>query len=76
MNAEPNNTLTQFNQPSILKGIGSIRLAMFLKGFSNELKAFNIPPPDPESANGSYFDSLAALLSSPSPRPCIASGER
>jgi len=58
-----------FSDPSILKGIGSIRLAMFLNGFSNELKAFNVPLPDPESANGSYFDSLAVLLSSPAILP-------
>jgi len=69
MNTAPNNTLTQFNKPAILKGIGSIRLAMFLNGFTNELKAFNIPLPDPESANGSYFDSLAVLLSSPAVLP-------
>ena len=62
-------TLRFFSDPAILKGIGSIRLAMFLNGFSNELKAFNIPLPDPESANGSYFDSLAVLLSSPAVLP-------
>src|SRR3954464_2533617 len=52
-------------QPAVLENIGPLRVAKFLDGFADDLKAANIILPTPESANGDYFDSVAALLASP-----------
>ena len=62
-------TANQFAQPAILEIIGATRVAKFLDGFTEDLKAANISLPIPESANGDYFDSIAALLASPALLP-------
>src|ERR1051325_10957532 len=70
INLQPLHTmLTQFNKPAILKGIGTARLARFFEGFSSELNAANVVLPAHDSANGSYFDSLAAVLAAPANLP-------
>ena len=54
--------LTQFTQPAILKGIGHARLAKFFEGRSDELRTANVVLPEPNSDDGDYFKSLAAIL--------------
>jgi len=62
--------LTQFTRPATLRAIGHIRVAKFLDGFSDDLRAANVllpAPPDPayanpDPANGHYLDSIAAIL--------------
>src|SRR3954469_17927403 len=62
-------TLNQFTQPAVLQNIGPVRVAKFLDGFADDLQAARIILPTPESANGEYFDSVAALLASPALLP-------
>jgi len=54
-----------FSYPAILEAIGHARLAKFFDGFDADLRATSVLLPDPETANGSYCASLAAVLSSP-----------
>ena len=57
-------TLNQFTKPAVLQNIGPLRVAKFLDGFADDLKAANITLPTPESVNGDYLHSVAALLAS------------
>src|SRR5437867_7175677 len=69
--------LSQFTQPAILRQIGHIRLAKFLDAFSDDLRAANLLLPtapdsvcaNPDSVNGHYFDSVAAILATPALLP-------
>src|ERR1051325_7876377 len=63
----------QFTQLAVLETIGHRSLARFFDGFSDDLRAANVPwpiPPGPDaptsaSENGNYFKSIAAVLASP-----------
>ena len=61
--------LNQFTKPAVLQSIGLLRVAKFLDGFADDLKAANLFLPTPESANGDYFHSVAELLGSPALLP-------
>jgi hypothetical protein len=54
--------LTQFTQPSILKQIGPLRLALFFASFAKELKASNIVLPTMDYEKENDFPGLAAAL--------------
>ena len=54
--------LTLFTQPTILKQIGPLRLALFFAGFAEELKASNIVLPTMDYENENDFPGLAAAL--------------
>src|SRR5438552_1535978 len=65
MKPQPNTSLLPFfTQPAILQQIGPRRLSKLFDGFRDDLKAANVLLPTSESGNGSYFDSLAAILAS------------
>ena len=74
--------LALFTRPEILQQIGHLRLPMFFRAFAEDLKAANIllplppdpddlriPDPAPDSPQGVYFASVAAILSSPALLP-------
>ena len=74
--------LALFTRPEILQQIGHLRLPMFFRAFAEDLKAANvllpappdpddlrIPDPAPDSPQGIYFASMAAILSSPALLP-------
>ncbi len=54
--------LTLFTQPTILKQIGPVRLALFFAGFAEELKASNIVLPTMDYEKENDFPGLAAAL--------------
>src|SRR6266481_4833803 len=54
--------LTLFTQPTILKQIGPVRLALFFAGFTEELKASNIVLPTMDHEKENDFPGLAAAL--------------
>ena len=54
--------LTLFTQPSILKQIGPVRLALFFTGFTEELEASNIVLPTMDYEKDNDFPGLAAAL--------------
>ena len=67
---EANNPpLHIFAHPATLRQIGSFRLARFLQAFHDDLTAANALLPTPDSENGDYFDSLAAILAAPEHLP-------
>src|SRR5436309_14948961 len=68
--------LKYFTQAAILQQIGSVRLAKFFDGFSDDLRTAHVllpSPPDPlhaiASENENYFNSVAAILAAPALLP-------
>src|SRR5436190_18929386 len=60
--------LSQFANPSVLKQIGFNRLARFVAGFSDHLKAANLPVPDPDF-RAEFSATITALFASPEVLP-------
>src|SRR6267378_1415245 len=61
--------LTLFTQPSTLQSIGHNRITRLLFGFTDDLRAANLPALLVEHQNGNYVDHLAAFLADPSRLP-------
>jgi len=61
--------LTLFTQPSTLQSIGHNRITRLLFGFTDDLRAANLPALLVEHQNGNYVDHLAAFLADHSRLP-------
>src|SRR5260221_7215110 len=59
----------RFTQPDVLWDIGFDLVSQFLRRFKEDLKARNLPFPDPDPHNGNYLDSVAELLANPTMLP-------
>src|SRR2546423_8042146 len=63
------STLNRFTQPQILYEMGTELLSLLFDRFKDELAARNIVIPDPNLAQGHYYESVAAIFKSPESLP-------
>src|SRR5881396_1502764 len=62
-------TITRFNKPNVLSEIGRSLLPEFFDRFKDELKTMNVSIPDPDLADGPYYDTVAELFNYPEALP-------